>query len=198
MRAVIVGSGPSAAGFTPPAGVVVIAVNASIRWLPRADHWFTLDPSPDNIDIMRRKRDGVRYWCACPDDTKLPAGVNRLVRVADREESPLSMTGPDYWLWRLSCVKGLALNMPNIHTGNSAYGALGLAYHLGAEKVALIGVDATTEPKIDGSNCLTDLSHLPPLFGSAVNQIDFVSCGKMGGYGIKQMTPQEGIEWLLT
>lgn len=33
MRAVIVANGPSAAGFIPPPGVTVIAVNGAIDWL---------------------------------------------------------------------------------------------------------------------------------------------------------------------
>jgi hypothetical protein len=34
------------------------------------------------------------------------------------------------------------------------------------------------------------------LFASAIGQIDFVSCGGLGGYGIKQLTIEEGMNWL--
>lgn len=47
-RAVIVASGPSAAGFVPPDDVTVIAVNGAISWLERADYWFSLDASAAN------------------------------------------------------------------------------------------------------------------------------------------------------
>lgn len=193
---IIVASGPSAKDFIPPDGVTVIAVNGAIDWIPRADHWFTLDPSPENMRRMRNQRQGVHYWAAVLPKVNLPKGVTRLRRIDKRTKTPPSSEGPEFWLWRLSCVKGLSKIPDAIHSGNSAWGALGLAYHLGARKVALVGVDATTEPKIEGGPCATDLSHLPLLFASAIGQLDFVSCGKLGGHGIKQLTIEEGMKWL--
>lgn len=194
MRAVIVGSGPSAAGFEPPAGVTVIAVNGAIQWLSRVDHWFTLDPSPANYDRMSNPRPGVQYWAAVPKGTALPSHVMPFERISESSPDLEPDRGtPEWWLWRWGCKLGLALDINKIHTGNSAYGALGLAYHLDAEKVALVGIDATDQPRIEGGRP-NNLSHLPLLFKSALDQIDVVSCGHMAG--IPQMSIEEGMKWL--
>lgn len=182
-RAIIVASGPSARNFTPPPGITIIAVNGAIEWLPRADYFFTLDPSTDNIARLRNKRDGVIYHAA---GLKNPiAGVIAYRRLARRGPEPQVKGTPEWWLWRWSAVCGLSEDKNEIHSGNSAYGALGLAYHLGFREVALIGVDATHQPRIEGGTS-NNLSHLPLLFASARQQIDVVSCGKLTG--IPQMS----------
>ncbi|WP_312213380.1 hypothetical protein [Pseudescherichia sp.] len=182
-RAIIVASGPSAKNFTPPPDITIIAVNGAIGWLPRADHFFTLDPSADNIARLRKRRDGVIYHAA---GLKSPInGVNAYHRLARRGPQPQVKGTPEWWLWRWSAVCGLSEDKNKIHSGNSAYGALGLAYHLGFKKVALIGVDATSQPRIEGGTS-NNLSHLPLLFASARRQIDVVSCGQLTG--IPQMS----------
>lgn len=192
MRVVIAASGPSARGFVPPDDVTVIAVNGAIDWLPRADYWFTLDPSPVNLDRMHRQRPGVNY-CAAFDGAG-PPGVQMFVRVAARGAEPPEVRSPEWWLWRWSAVRTLCSEPGYIHTGNSAWGALGLAYHLGAERVALVGVDADDNGRIEGGKC-NDLSHLPLLFESATDQIDMVCCGLMQSK-VPRMGVQEGMTWL--
>ncbi|MEL8340729.1 norphogenetic protein, partial [Escherichia coli] len=86
---------------------------------------------------------------------------------------------------------GLCEDENEIASGNSAYGALNLAFHIGFKHVALVGVDATQEPRVHSGGTPKNLSHLPLLFQSARERIDVVSCGKMGG--IPQMTLKE---WL--
>lgn len=177
-RAIIVASGPSARNFTPPPGITIIAVNGAIEWLPRADHFFTLDPSADNIARLRNRRDGVTYHAA---GLKSPiAGVITYHRLAQRGQEPQAKGSPEWWLWRWSAVCGLSEDKTVIHSGNSAYGALGLAYHLGFKEVALIGVDATHQPRIEGGMS-NNFSHLPLLFASARPQIAVVSCGQLTG-----------------
>lgn len=177
-RAIIVASGPSAKNFTPPPGVTIIAVNGAIEWLSRADHFFTLDPSAANIARLHNRRDGVTYHAAGLNSPV--AGVMAYHRLARRGLEPQEKGSPEWWLWRWSAVCGLSENKNEIHSGNSAYGALGLAYHLGFEKVALIGVDATHQPRVEGRRS-NNLSHLPLLFASARPQIDVVSCGQLTG-----------------
>lgn len=195
LTAVIVASGPSARGFVPPAGVLVIAVNGAIDWLARADYFFTLDPSQENVKRMRNQRHGVNYNIALPEGGPLPAPkVNRWLRVSGRGSEPEQKGSPDWWLWRLGAVLGLCTHMGSIHTGNSAWGALGMAYHLGATKVALVGVDANAEPRVEGGRS-RDLSHLPILFESAIKQMDIVNCGAMRSR-VPAMTIEEGMQWL--
>lgn len=189
-RCVIVATGPSARGFEPPENTLVIAVNGAIDWLPRADWFFTLDPSAANVRRLRYQRSEVRYAAALPADHEAISRVHRFRRYAARGREPAIRGCPEWWLWRWSAVRGLNTNPGLINTGNSAYGALGLAYHLGIEHVALVGVDATTDERVGGGQP-GNLSHLPLLFASALRQIDVTSCGLMGG--IPQM---ELCEWL--
>jgi hypothetical protein len=172
--------------------VVVIAVNGAIEWLPRADYWFTLDPSPINMERMNNPRAGVTYCAALNEPA--PLWVRRFERVAGRGQEPSTGT-PEWWLWRWSAVKTISTTPGKIHTGNSAWGALGLAYHLGAERVALVGVDASGEDRIEGGKC-RNLSHLPSLFESAMPQIKMVNCGHMNSM-VPKMTIDEGMQWLI-
>lgn len=195
MRAVIVASGPSGQGFELPPGVVVIAVNGAIDWLPRVDHWFTLDPSEANLRRMASPRDGVVYHAALPSSHPAVGGhVRRYQRVAARGPEPADKNSPYWWLWRWSAVCGLSATSGRIHTGNSAWGALQLAHHLGATKVALVGVDASSEPRIEGGRP-GNLSHLPLLFDSALGRINFINCGRMPSRA-PRMSIAEGMQWL--
>lgn len=189
-RAVIVASGPSARGFVPPDDVTIIAVNGAIEWLFRADYFFTLDPDPTNLTRLNNPRSGVSYFAAVPDAVDLPTHVHRLKRVERRGPEPMRRHSPAWWLWRWSCVKELSEISGEIHSGNSAWGALGLAYQLGFRDVALVGVDASSDERIEGGRC-NNLTHLPPLFASALPQINVVSCGKLTS--IPQITFEEWI-----
>lgn len=107
-------------------------------------------------------------------------GVVSYERIGRRGPQPYPRGGPEWWLWRWSAVKTLAKHPGKINSGNSAWGALGLAYHLGFTDVALVGVDGTTEERVEGG-CSNNLSHLPLLFASALPQINVVSCGQLTG-----------------
>lgn len=174
---IVVASGPSAAGFMPPAGIPVIVVNAVVSWISRFDYWFTLDGSRSNLRHCRRAKHGVRYFAALPEKYPLPRHVVRLTRVAAGDSPGLS-------------------DMPGvIHSGNSAFGALGLAYQLGAKRVMLIGVDGTQERRVDGG-LSGDLAHLPGLFESAIGQVEMVNCGKLATDRMPRMTVERGIAWV--
>lgn len=140
----------------------IIAVNGSIDWLPRADLWFTLDMSAENRQRFENQREGVRY-VACGEPGH-PA------RIADRGDEPADNGSPEWWLWRWSAKLGLSEDPGAIHTGNSAYGALGLAYHMRPKRIVLCGVDADDQPRIDGGRTRS-LAHLALLFASAVPQL---------------------------
>lgn len=190
-RAIIVASGPSASGFSPPEDVTIIAVNGAIEWLSRADYFFTLDPSPENLSRLSNPIAGVRYVAALPGNIGLPSHVQRLKRVASRGAEPECYGTPEWWVWRWSAVSGLSEKTGEIHTGNSAYGALGLAYQLGFIDVALVGVDATSDERIEGGRP-GSLVHLPLLFASARSQINVVSLGQLAS--VPQMTLADWME----
>lgn len=175
--------------------MTVIAVNGAIDWLPRADYFFTLDPSAANLQRLTRQRPGVCYCAAVPKGLPLPAGVVRYLRRVCVSPEPAPAFTPLWWLWRWSAICGLTDKPMTINTGNSAWGALGLAYHLGAKKVALVGVDADEKPRIEGGQP-NNLSHLPLLFESAMGQIDIINCGNMASR-LPQHNINEGMQWLI-
>lgn len=183
--AIIVGSGPSARDFCPPKDITVIAVNGAIEWLSRADHWFTLDPSAKNLRRMGNPVQGVHYHSALPAN-QIPSFSRRFPditfyeRLSHQGIEPSPQYTPEWWFWRWGCVPGLSERQGVIHSGNSAYGAVGLAYLMGFKHVALIGIDGTNEARVEGG-CPANLSHLPLLFSSAREQLNIMSCGKLAG-----------------
>jgi hypothetical protein len=180
-KCIVVGDGPSAAGFVPPDGVPVIAVKRAIDGLSRADYWFSLDPNAASLERMQNQRPGVVYYCACDSTDPLPEGVVRLLRVSGRKaREPRPRGTPDWWLWRWSAVSGLSDKPGRIHSGNSAWGALGLAYQLGFRDVLLVGVDGTQAERVSGGRP-NNLSHLPALFRSALGQVRLHSVGHLRG-----------------
>ena len=191
MKAIIVADGPSAKGFIPPAGVKVFAVKGAIDWLPRADYWFSLDPNERSMRMMQNRRAGVENYCACDRRDRIPDGVHRMVRVSQRGVQPSVHGTPEWWLWRWQAVRGLCRVSGHIHTGNSAWGALGLAYHKGFRDVLLVGVDADSAPRHSDGKQPRNLSHLPLLFRSALPQVRLYTVGHM--VGIKTTTVEE---WL--
>lgn len=173
--ALIVASGPSAAPMRTfrvnKREIAVIGVNGVLDWMPFLDYFFTLDPTKVNRKRMRTYRHNARYFIAYPKGkVLLPSYVTRF----DRYSPAVNPFHPD----KDPCAIGLNIAPNVINSGNSAFGALGLAYHLGFEKVGLIGVDANNAPRLDGGYS-RDLSHLPDLFESAMGQIDIVNLGDM-------------------
>jgi hypothetical protein len=143
--------------------VHILAVNGAVDHLPRCDSWFTLDASPENRLRMQRPRPGVRYFVATSprrnwSAAEIPAHVTRLVRV---EGDGI-----------LSAKDRLAENPGCIHTGNSAWGALGLAYHWRPKAIGLLGVDGRPGGYFyGGAGPKTRLDHLPALFATANDQL---------------------------
>lgn len=181
MRCIIVGDGPSAKGFVAPDGVAIFAVKRTIHWLNRADYWFSLDPNEASMECMLNQRPGVRYFCAVDPGDSVPAGVTRLERVASRGREPRPRACPEWWLWRWSGVCGLSETPGKISSGNSAWGALGLAYQLGYRDVLLVGVDGTQEMRRSDRRRPNNLSHLPILFRSAIGKVRMQTVGRMRG-----------------
>lgn len=177
---IIVGSGPSVrkCDFNRvPDDCQVVAINSMAEALPRADHFFTMDTT--EIARPRHSRriiDGV-CWAAVPDRFKLPPWFIRLKRLAlcgrDGEHptpEPTRRNSPEWWFWRWSATPTLCETQGEIHTGNSVWGALQLAYQSKATAAILCGLDGTMDDRITGGRP-NNLNHLPMLFRSAMPQI---------------------------
>src|SRR5699024_2682498 len=190
---IIVASGPSVRAVSRDdilaAGAVVIAVNGAIDWLGRSDYWFTLDPSQINLVRANNRVNGCKYVMALPDNMQAPPGVTRMER----------RQGDAYGKAR--ALQGLSEDKNTIHTGNSAFGAMGLAYHLRPKRIVLLGVAGTQERRIAGG-CSRTLRHLPELFSSAVPQLQKRKIDVVNGSPDSRVacfprtTPQEALCWL--
>lgn len=174
-RIVIVASGPSVQGVDLTgisSDVHVIVVNGAIEWCPRVNSFFSLDPSPYVRRLVRLRRPGVRYYMAVPDsygERDAPCSSHR-DRPDDHVMYLRRLVGGGY----LSARNALSEDPGAIHTGNSGWGALGLAYHMHPRKVALLGVDANNagHAYADIPQRPGELDHLPALFASACGQLE--------------------------
>lgn len=204
-RVLIVAAGPSVEGvdlsMVPPR-VTVIAVNGAIRFTPKVDVWFTLDPSTPNRALLRERRPGVRYVMAVPDDYGSPGAAVQAHR-APRDPGVTYLrrvSGDGPW----SARPGLVEDRGAIHTGNSAWGALGYAYHLRPGKIGLLGVDGTSGGYAYLSGApRPQFDHLPDLFASALPQLQAAGVSVRNGSPesrvvcFPRVTPSALLRWLL-
>lgn len=193
-KCLIVASGLSAKDLVLPDNVDIIAVNSAIkRTGEKAKFWFTLDPHKNNKKLMRDRVEGVVYYAAATKQEFLPSGVIRLPLIEGKrrkQDEPADKSSAEWFLWRYRCKLGLSPKPFEISNGNSAYGALNLAKHLGYKDIALAGVDSTGSYNLEGGRGL--YKHIHALFES-VNEpeLNIVSLGVLDCF------PQMKIEkWL--
>ena len=210
-RVLIVASGKSASDLDLTlvrdarlAGVYILAVNRAWDWCEDIDGWFTLDPNYLVIKYMAPGYSHVSRFVAIPDDYGQPD--SRIAYHRNKERAPsicylqrISGDGP------LKSCYGLSSDRSKIHTGNSAYGALGLAKHMNAKRVALIGVDANRKEgyAYHEGMPITFLAHLPLLFQSAMPELKENSIGVINGSPFSLVTcfprcsPNRAVEWVM-
>lgn len=139
-KIVIIGGGQSLTGVNlKPLNDfqgAIITVNNVIKYLERADYWMTVDPMTKEGDpqpCMVKQIPGVKYYCAFPNLQEKPFDLPYYKTVENVN-----------YLERIVPEKGkyqLQEDKRKITTGDSVYGALGLAYHMGAKRIVLLGVD---------------------------------------------------------
>lgn len=174
-QVVICGQGPSWSDVqledvreARAAGAAVIAVNGAIEQLGQtASHFFTLDFSSENHHRLRHPLPGVRYYVAAPEDYPERWAVydhvtylRRIVKEEPQDGRPFSQRVV------YQIVGDLADEPDRIHTGNSGFGALGLARHMRPRKIVLLGMDGTGRERWDGTPN-GYLGHCPDLFDTA-------------------------------
>jgi hypothetical protein len=202
----IVATGPSLKGvdLTMPDAVAVIAVNAAILHLPAPPRfWFTLDPSQNNRAIMQTAKDRpeTEFYAAVPEELGSPDAATWWYRweLEERVHWLRWLRGPH----PKGAKAGLSVDPAAIHCGNSAYGALGLAYLMGARRIALLGVDANSNRYAWNPNARCgDLQHVPWLFASARQQLQEAGVEVVVGSPESRvecwprMAPRQALEWL--
>jgi len=204
-KVLIIGGGESLIGFDWKLlnswDGVVIAINNSVFHLPRVDYWMTVDPMCEGKPqrAMRERREGVYYYCAFPDRDKIPDG-----------DTYRTTEGVHYLERIVPETYELQEDKSKITTGDSVYGALGLAYHFEASKIVLLGVDVnggfghwydTTEPynRAWGDKFAAYQSNLPVIYKQSVNQFNargtkvINGCLNSGIDCFDRMKPEEAI-----
>lgn len=205
-RVLIVATGPSIAGLVLNRqdfpGVHIIAVKQAIHCV-NAHSWITVDPNIRARAMMKNQREGTKYYAAVPDDYGMPNARLLHHRVTvDPNVIYLHRTvgtGP------LKAKYGLSEDRGALHTGNSAWGALGIAYLMGAQKIGFLGLDGSQLPHGVGEGAPRgSLAHLPQLFASALPQLSARGVEVLNGSPqstIKcfyRVSPQAVLNWIRT
>jgi hypothetical protein len=165
-RIVIIGGGRSLNGFSfgllHREDCFIITINESGKHAPFADAWFTLDPWGLYGPQLPGHRFKGQLYAAVPEDFATPESKIRNHRIKPTAD--------------IKCLRrvhgdGLSEDPTTIHTGNSGYGALGLAYHMRPEKILLLGIDGDIGYYYTTTRTNNALDHLPDLFEGAVPQL---------------------------
>lgn len=195
-RLAIVATGPSLRTFdlTRFDTVPTIAVNGALPHVS-AEYWVTIDPSRAQRKIMENPVAGVTYYCGLPADF---GPETRLWKMGVR---PLAHV---HYLERVG-GNGIPIYPWLIHSGNSAFAALGLACHMRPSKVALFGVDCTAGPYFYATrkhDRPLRLKHVPALFEGCVGHLAARKVEVVNGSPdslvtcFPRMSPDEALEWL--
>lgn len=165
-KIIILGSGESLIDFNFSLlyninDAFIITVNDSGNFLPLANAWFTLDPWGLATTQIPNKFMG-KLFAAVPSDFGTPTAKSYHHR---------QMPNRDISYLKRILKPGLSDVPDTIHTGNSGYGAFGLAYHMNPECILLLGIDASTGYFYRGKKLNRDLSHLPKLFQDTIPQL---------------------------
>ena len=214
-RVLIVCNGPSAERMrydnpvmwaTLSSRAHVIVVNGAVNWFPVSHSFFSLDPSAYVRGLLNVRRAHLTYWIAVPPDYGTPTA--RLRNHRDPAEMWVNyLVRQEGDGFRGAC-HGLSERNTHIHTGNSGYGALGLAYLMHARKIAFIGLDGGGDRYAHGR---PDSDHvprppfdyMPELFASAIPQLDKEGVAVVNGSPESavscwpRMMPSAAIKWLL-
>lgn len=188
----------------------VIAVNRAHDWLPQMDAFFTLDPNEWFHEMaFNRMRPNVTYYVGVPEDYgQMDARMyTHRVPVARGPIYLHRVTGGGF----MRSKRRLCTKTDSIHTGNSAYGALGIAFHLCRahpelyvqKKILFLGLDGTRQKYAYGDQGpLGSLSHLPMLFQSTRKQLEdnriaVVNASKHSSVDcFSRMGAGDALEWL--
>lgn len=202
----VVCSGPSLAGykleFAPH--VTVIAVNGGYtQCVNPPDYWFTLDPSKRNLDRLEDLPIETEPIMALPPrlselgDNLAPRLLTLLV---DHSVNVWKrVTGDGHGRYRTK--PGISENYGEIHTGNSGTGAIQVAAHMGAKRIAIFGMDGRGG-YAGGVDRPNDLSPLPDLCDGLKRPLD------ARGIEVRNCSPdsiirawdrlsvEDGLEWI--
>lgn len=186
-KIIIVCSGPSLTNFdfkTIKGIGHIICVNNAYKSVPFGDYWFTLDPWGLGGEQIPKPFSGKLY-AAVPDnfgllDAKViqhrvnaPKNIIYLHRLISHNKPSISS--------ETAYVTGLSEDNGCINTGNSGFGALGLAYHMKPKKILILGMDGDIGYYYSKTERNRPLKYLPLLMESTVTQLDKAGISVLNG-----------------
>ena len=175
-RIAIIGGGRSLIGFNfgllHHEDCFIITINESGKHAPFAHAWFTLDPWGLYGPQLPGRFFKGQLYAAVPEDFATPE--------AKIKSHTMRPTANIKYLKR-QFGEGLSEDPTVIHTGNSGFGALGLAYHMRPKKILLLGIDGDSGYYYTTSKVNNDLSHLPELFESTIPQLKYNNISVING-----------------
>lgn len=186
----IIADGPSAnclRNIYIPQNIYVIGVNHASIWLPRCDAYMTCFPDHRQRFLMNNQRQGLRYFAAVPPSYGSAFSKGDLY--GPRERNVTFFTRSEF-------VYGMNPDPEKINGGNSAWAALGLAYHMKADKVALLGVDGNDKVRVSGGK--PSIPDLEDIFSSYDGQAKVINGSINSSINcLEKMTATAALEWLL-
>jgi len=202
-RVLIVAAGPSAERLdlelverAAEAGCYVLAVKSAIDWLPVVHGWATVDMNRRSRAMIETRRDEVEYYAVAPRDF----GSRKAANPIHRLQPPPGLT----YLEKGGVIEGLSEDPAVIRSGNSAFGALGIVYHMRPRRIAIVGLDGTPAGYARTQGCPRgSLDHLPGLFASAVPQLQAAGTQVVNGSPRSAVTcwprcsPNHAVRWLI-
>lgn len=194
--------------------IATIAVNDAILHT-HADYWITVDPNPAaNKPLVVHQRPNTTYFAAVPEGYGWENNPDSNFRFPARADVT--------YLHRIVPFNGFSYNYAlaedpsQIRTGDSSYGALGLAYHLRPSRIVIFGWDGggrrhwfdtkpTDVPFDTGTPaCATYLSYLPVIARAALPQLKARNIQIRTGSLVSRidafdkLSPEAAIAWLLS
>lgn len=175
---VIVCSGKSVSQFDLrkiPDSATIIAVNGAGKFCPRIDYWFTSDPwGLDGKQLPLNK--SCEMWAAVNDTYATKAATikdyknspNKNVKFLQRiisHNRPSVSSETAYSL-------GLSEDNRCISAGNSGYGAINFAYHLGAKSIIILGMDGDIGYFYSNTEKNRPLTYLQQMIDSTLEQMN--------------------------
>ena len=186
----IVGDGPSATPLRHlviPQNVYVIGVNYASVWLPRCDAYMTCFPDHRQRFLMNNQRQGIRYFAAVPPSYGSAFSKGDLY--GPRERNVTFFTRSEH-------VYGMNPDPEKINGSNSVWAAMGLAYHMSAQKIGLFGLDGTDKVRVSGGKpSFPDLEDIFSSYDGAAEVVNGSINSEVKCF--PRMTTTAALEWLL-
>ncbi len=177
---VIVGGGKSLAGFDfnrlRRDDYFIITVNDSVKGVPFANVWFTLDPWGLNGPQLPPSPFNGKMYAAVPQDYGRRDAKNPKHQVTPDKRVIFLHRLISHNISDMSSETAFSLTLSEdprcIATGNSGYGAFNIAYLLKPKKILLLGIDGTIGYYYTSKETNRPLTYLPKMFNSTKKQID--------------------------